>query len=67
MGRHVDKKTFREGNYYRHVVVGKRTVKEGKCAAIWTQSGDRRLIEGPKRVHLWFASSIATSQTPRSS
>jgi len=49
------KKTFRDGSYYRHVLVGKRTVKEGECAAIWTPSGDRKLIEGPKRVRLWFS------------
>lgn len=49
------KKTFRDGSYYRHVVVGKRTVKEGECAAIWTASGDRKLVEGPRRVRLWFS------------
>ena len=49
------KKTFRDGSYYRHVFVGKRTVKEGECAAIWTPSGDRKMIEGPKRVRLWFS------------
>ena len=50
-----NKKTFRDGSYYRHVIVGKRTVKEGECAAIWTPSGDRKLVEGPKRTHLWFS------------
>ena len=49
------KKTFRDSTYYRHVVLGKRTVKEGECAAIWTPSGDRKLIEGPQRVRLWFS------------
>mmetsp|Transcript_11606 Transcript_11606/g.23640 ORF Transcript_11606/g.23640 Transcript_11606/m.23640 type:complete len:88 (-) Transcript_11606:2-265(-) len=52
---HAEKKTFRDGTYYRHVLAGKRTVKEGECAAIWTPSGDRKLIEGPRRVRLWFS------------
>lgn len=55
MGRQDSKKTFRDGAYYRHVVLGKRTVKEGECAAIWTPSGDRKLVEGPRRVRLWFS------------
>ena len=55
MGRQDSKKTFRDGTYYRHVVLGKRTVKEGDCAAIWTPSGDRKLVEGPRRVRLWFS------------
>ena len=55
MGRQDSKKTFRDGNYYRHVILGKRTVKEGECAAIWTPSGDRKLVEGPRRVRLWFS------------
>ena len=49
------KKTFRDGSYYRHVIFGKRTVKEGECAAIWTPSGNRKMVEGPKRVRLWFS------------
>ena len=43
MGRQDSKQTFRDGTYYRHVFLGKRTVKEGECAAIWTPSGDRKL------------------------
>jgi len=39
----------------RHVIVGKRTVKEGECCAVWTASGARRLIEGPQRVRLWWS------------
>lgn len=49
------KKTFRDGSYYRHVWFGKRTVKEGECAAIWQADGRRRVVEGPKRVRLFFA------------
>lgn len=48
-------KTFRDGSYYRHVIVGKRTVKQGECAAIWQANGKRKLIEGPRRKRLWFA------------
>jgi len=49
------KKTFRDGSYYRHVWFGKRTVKEGECAAIWTADGKRKVVEGPKRVRLFFS------------
>lgn len=51
----MTKTIFRDGTYYRHVWVGKRTVKQGECAAIWTQSGKRKVIEGPQRVRLWFS------------
>mmetsp|Transcript_30183 Transcript_30183/g.78230 ORF Transcript_30183/g.78230 Transcript_30183/m.78230 type:complete len:468 (+) Transcript_30183:74-1477(+) len=49
------KKTFRDGSYYRHVLFGKRTVKEGECAAIWLADGRRKVVEGPKRVRLFFS------------
>lgn len=50
-----NKATFRDGNYYRHVIFGKRTVKEGEAAAIWTPSGRRHVYEGPRRVRLWWS------------
>ncbi len=31
--------TFRNGNYKRFVFLGKRTVKEGECMAIWLLDG----------------------------
>jgi len=34
---------------------GKRTVKEGECAAIWTARGERKLVEGPCRTRLFFS------------
>jgi len=49
------KKTFRDGNYYRHVRFGKRTVKDGECAAIWAYDGKRVVVNGPQRVRLFFA------------
>lgn len=55
MGGNKSKKTFRDGSYYRHVWLGKRTVKEGECAAVWTPSGKRKVIEGPRRVRLFFS------------
>ena len=51
----MPKKTFRDGSYYRHVRFGKRTVKEGECAAIWTCNGSRKAIVGPQRVRLFFS------------
>jgi len=49
------KKTFRDGSYYRHVWLGKRTVKEGECAAVWSPSGKRTNHVGPQRVRLFFS------------
>jgi len=49
------KKTFRDGTYYRHVWFGKRTVKEGECAAVWSPSGVRTCHIGPQRVRLFFS------------
>jgi len=49
------KKTFRDGQYYRHVRIGKRTVKDGEAAAIWSYDGTRKVIVGPQRVRLFFA------------
>lgn len=51
----MTKKTFRDGSYYRHVRFGKRTVKEGECAAIWGYDGQRKVVVGPQRVRLLFA------------
>jgi len=49
------RKAFRDGSYYASVAAGKRTVKEGECAAIWTASGSRKLVTGPQRVRLWWS------------
>jgi len=37
------------------VSVGKRTVKEGECAAIWNRQGCYREEVGPRVVRLWFS------------
>lgn len=55
MGNRSSKKTFRDGSYHRFVSLGKRTVKDGECAAVWAPSGERTLVVGPKRVHLLFS------------
>lgn len=49
------KKTFRAGEYYANVWFGKRTVKEGECAAVWLPSGRRNLVPGPRRVRMYFS------------
>ena len=49
------KKTFRDGSYYAYAMVGKRTVKEGECAAVWDAGGRRHVIAGPRRVRLFFS------------
>jgi len=51
----MPKKTFRDGSYYRHVIFGKRTVKQGEAAAVWDRNGTRKVTIGPKRVRLFFA------------
>lgn len=30
---------FRGGDYHKHVTMGKRTIKEGECCAIWDDTG----------------------------
>jgi len=55
MARSRAKKTFRGGEYYAHVLLGKRTVKEGECAAVWSASGKRNIVPGPQRVRLWYS------------
>jgi len=47
--------TFRDGRYIRRVWMGKRTVKEGDAAAVWSLSGRHRQILGPRREHLFFS------------
>jgi hypothetical protein len=39
--------TFRSGTYRRHVNVGKRTIKDGEAALIWSRNGVAREIKGP--------------------
>jgi len=31
--------TFRNSRYHKYVWIGKRTVKEGECCAIWDDTG----------------------------
>ena len=45
--------TFRNGRYHKSVTLGKRRVKEGECCAVWSASGQHRLVYGPKRVWVW--------------
>ena len=35
----VENKPFRDGSYCKRIWVGKRTVKQGECAAIWDDKG----------------------------
>lgn len=51
----MPKKTFRDGSYYRHVIFGKRTVKQGEAVAVWDRNGERKVTVGPKQVRLFFA------------
>eukprot|EP00475_Leptophrys_vorax_P015775 TRINITY_DN2210_c0_g1_i1.p1 TRINITY_DN2210_c0_g1~~TRINITY_DN2210_c0_g1_i1.p1 ORF type:complete len:447 (-),score=108.41 TRINITY_DN2210_c0_g1_i1:72-1412(-) len=46
---------FRDGRYLKRVWMGKRTVKEGEAAAVWSLSGRHRQIVGPRREHLFFS------------
>eukprot|EP01006_Ploeotia_vitrea_P008955 TRINITY_DN21173_c0_g1_i1.p1 TRINITY_DN21173_c0_g1~~TRINITY_DN21173_c0_g1_i1.p1 ORF type:complete len:421 (-),score=66.87 TRINITY_DN21173_c0_g1_i1:152-1414(-) len=45
--------TFRNASYHKKVTWGKRTVKEGECAAVWNLSGEYRVVQGPKREWLF--------------
>lgn len=47
---------FRDGNYRRYVVFGKRTVKHGEAVVIWNRSGATRQVTGPALVYLYCSS-----------
>jgi flagellar motility protein MotE (MotC chaperone) len=47
--------TFRDGNYQRRVYFGKRTIKQGECAMIWSLSGNCEKVYGPRLKRLWFS------------
>ena len=55
MGRKNKADAFRDGTYVRFVSFGKRTVKQGECAAVWSASGKRKVVEGPQRIRLWWS------------
>jgi len=55
MGRKNKAEAFRDGTYVRFVSFGKRTVKQGECAAVWSASGKRKVVEGPQRIRLWWS------------
>lgn len=46
---------FRDASYHKAVVLGKRRVKDGECAAIWNRRGEVRNVVGPKLVYISFS------------
>lgn len=48
---------FRGGEYHQYVRLGKRTIKHGEAAAIWSLDGTHREVVGPRLVRM-FCSSI---------
>jgi len=50
-----ENKPFRDGSYCKRLWVGKRTVKQGECAAIWDDKGTCTLVVGPRRVWAFFS------------
>lgn len=50
-----ENKPFRDGSYCKRLWVGKRTVKQGECAAIWDDKGTCSLVLGPRRVWAFFS------------
>ena len=50
-----ENKPFRDGSYCKRLWVGKRTVKQGECAAIWDDKGTCTLVLGPRRVWAFFS------------
>lgn len=46
---------FRNGNYRRYVRFGKRTIKEGEAAVIWSRKGVQREVIGPSLQRLWYS------------
>lgn len=45
--------TFRGAGYHKKVRLGKRTIKDGEAAVIWSRNGRAREIIGPKLERLW--------------
>ena len=50
-----ENKPFRDGRYCKRIWIGKRTVKQGECAAIWDDKGTCTLVEGPRRIWATFS------------
>lgn len=46
---------FRDGHYRRYVRIGKRTIKEGEAAAIWSRNGRQREVIGPSLERLFYS------------
>lgn len=47
--------TIRRGNYKKRVRLGKRTVKDGEAAVIWSNNGRLRQVIGPSMEYMWFS------------
>ena len=47
--------TFRDHHYSRFVRVGKRTIKDGEAASIWTRTGKQKIVIGPSLQRLFYA------------
>lgn len=37
----------------KSVFIGKRTIKSGECAVLWSLGGKSKEIQGPRRVRMW--------------
>lgn len=46
---------FRSGRYLRRVILGKRTVKEGEAAVVWSRNGRAREVIGPSIERLFYS------------
>ena len=44
-----------DASYHKAVILGKRRVKDGECAAIWNRRGEVRNVVGPKLVYISFS------------
>lgn len=56
MGRFkFGKPVFRGSDYYKNVTLGKRTIKDGECAAVWKWNGEHTEHVGPKLVFLFHS------------
>lgn len=45
---------FRDGSYLRRVAMGKRTIKEGEAAVIWSRNGRCREVIGPSLERMFY-------------
>eukprot|EP00298_Acanthocystis_sp_HF-20_P009571 c18385_g1_i1.p1 GENE.c18385_g1_i1~~c18385_g1_i1.p1 ORF type:complete len:409 (+),score=110.05 c18385_g1_i1:3-1229(+) len=48
-------RTTRDGSYYKKIIIGRRTIKDGECCGIWKLNGKQKLVSGPRLIWVYFS------------